>query len=250
MGLPGFRICFFAIKMDKKEFESVKKLYHYTTLKCACQILESGVLKMSKPRKMNDINEAYREIYSEKGEEFSSLMKGCRQLSLVKDGETPGFRSLPLWGLYANKGRGVCLVFDKSKLVDKLSRKVFWRGEIDYQANCVADIVACEDENIEKCLKKAFFIKDKQWQFEREYRVVSRNPDESQITIGDSLICAIICHTTAGNEEKKKKKLLSINGKAPEVLIYGRFIDEDNLRDQEGNAIWTSKPVDADEIDI
>ena len=89
---------------------------------------------MGKLAGMNDINESYRPLssYIEDGdssntdsqkklEAAESQLKRIRQTSLSMDDETPGFAIPAMWGHYADKGEGICIVFDKYYWCDKIA---------------------------------------------------------------------------------------------------------------------------------
>lgn len=119
-------------------FIETEKLYHYTSFENALKIIAAGKLRYSRLNGLNDINEAYRVecvdtcgqvSSSDYDQDFACISKGVisralrnfRQISLSMDKEEkPGFAILPMWGHYAQKGKGVCLVFDKKKLLSKL----------------------------------------------------------------------------------------------------------------------------------
>lgn len=109
------------------DFENTEKLYHFTNFEAACKILSSKTLRLSKMNSMNDVNESFRMIYSRsEGKCFSWSTTGAkyRQLSFSEDTvRTPGFLNLPMWGYYADKGRGVCIVLDKTRLLKNCRHK-------------------------------------------------------------------------------------------------------------------------------
>ena len=56
-----------------------------------------------------------------------------QQVSLTRDFCRMGFDIPAMWGHYGDKGKGVCVIFDKKKLLDNLSSSIF-SGEVDYVA--------------------------------------------------------------------------------------------------------------------
>ena len=115
----------------REEFESTNKLYHYTKFDTAIKILKSNSLRFGRLHDMNDIHENDKLSYvNSAGIPISSFpsevldvidceMAKYRQISLTVDDDKQdklGFDLHQMWGLYAEKGQGVCLVFDKDIL--------------------------------------------------------------------------------------------------------------------------------------
>ena len=147
------------VKSNPTIFVLKQKLYHYTTLERAISILSSNKLIMGKLAGMNDINESYRPLssYIEDGdssntesqkklEAAESQLKRIRQTSLSMDDETPGFAIPAMWGHYADKGEGICIVFDKELLLNKLKRTGgFHFKPVTYETNFNPCITIRED---------------------------------------------------------------------------------------------------------
>lgn len=117
----------------KDNFSNIKKLYHYTSFDTACNILESMCLRYGRLNNMNDIHENDKVVYKDaQGNDITNFdysildciyneMYMYRQISLTMDDSEKGklgFDLHQMWGLYADKGLGVCLVFDKQNLLD------------------------------------------------------------------------------------------------------------------------------------
>lgn len=97
-------------------------LYHYTTFESAVKIITSKTMLFSKIERLNDINESsgYRILYSNASEEdknrYDLRLRNFKQISLTTDIENrKGFNIPAMWGHYASRGSGVCLVFDRVK---------------------------------------------------------------------------------------------------------------------------------------
>ena len=117
--------------MTPREFQEIEKLYHYTKFDNAIRIILSKRLKFGKLGDMNDVNEAYRRIsYAYRSNvkigNVQNELKRYRQISLTMDSSNyQGFDISAMWGHYAEKGKGVCLVFDKRKLLKHLSKDMY-----------------------------------------------------------------------------------------------------------------------------
>lgn len=189
--------------MDKQQFMSVSKLYHYTSFATALKILMSNTLKFSDFKNTNDINESSRtvlryyapnELYKKNDakEIYDELYK-YKQISLSCDGKLHGYAIPSMWGHYAEKGHGICLVFDKKKL--KMPYGKCYSHKIIYKNyNTVTEF---NTNDIKEFLKnkanrnKLFFTKSPDWKQEQEFRIVSRTED--YLDLKDSLVAVITC---------------------------------------------------------
>ena len=74
---------------------------------------------------MNDVAEVKREYFTNIDiEEVELEMKKYKSISFTwDDSNKRGYEIDSLWGYYAQKGNGVCLVFDKSMLLNCLEEK-------------------------------------------------------------------------------------------------------------------------------
>lgn len=186
--------------MTPEKFNEIEKLYHYTSFEKGLLIILSRTMIMSHPSKMNDINESYRPLYCNYGndiEEVEKELKKYYQSSFtLKDGKTPGFFIPAMWGHYANKGEGICIVFDRKKLISRFEQYGFFHDAVIYHEDYNSSILIEGEPKkfIRENIKKIFFSKSKDWEYEREYRVVCRSektPVEFDLT---DCILAVIVH--------------------------------------------------------
>ena len=122
--------------IDKKKEEH---LYHYTSFEAAIKIVASKELLFSKMDALNDINEqSGPEIIGGKSESglIKKVLKGYTQISLTMDYQhgRDGYDIPAMWGHYAQKGKGVCLVFQKEELLKAVKRRntTLYSKEVDY----------------------------------------------------------------------------------------------------------------------
>lgn len=198
-----------------KAFQSIEKLYHYTSFETALKIIASGKLRYGRLMDMNDVNEAYRYVYYNKDLNISSQdvlqeLSLYRQLSFSVDGVNCGYNISPMWGHYAHKGRGVCLVFDRNKLENKLLEQsnVFsktityvpnYSGYIYIKASDIAQNIANQKDEI-------FFSKSSEWEYEQEYRVIKKFNDtdgDEFFDIKDCIIAVIMYYADDVNYNDK-----------------------------------------------
>lgn len=188
-----------------KAFQSIEKLYHYTSFETALKIITSGKLKYGKLSNMNDVNEAYKFICFDHNvdintQEVLDELSLYRQLSFSQDRDKLGYNISSMWGHYAQKGRGACLVFDRKKLENLLSRqRDTYSKSISYITNYSGEIfIRTSDipQDIAKLRDEIFFSKSTEWEYEQEYRVVKiidKVCGDEYLDVKDCLI-AVIMH--------------------------------------------------------
>ena len=110
--------------MKAKDFIPYLKLYHYTTFDNAMKIIIGKSLKFGRLPFMNDYLESNKifgcSIHSDRHvlDNISEEILRYQQISLTKDTkEKKGFDISAMWGHYAEKNHGVCIVFNKEKLL-------------------------------------------------------------------------------------------------------------------------------------
>ena len=123
----------------KEQFKQIEKLYHFTSFDTALKIIESNRLRFGRLSNMNDIHEVAKNMFVDTNgrpiDKFPSDVLNAlydevykyRQISLTiddKEDDKYGFDLHQMWGLYADKGEGVCFVFDKKEL-DLKSADIF-----------------------------------------------------------------------------------------------------------------------------
>lgn len=98
-----------------------KHLFHYTSFLSALKIILSEKLLFGDFKGMNDISESRREVFDDVA---IVELNRYKSISFTKDKrEKRGFEIDSLWGYYSEKGKGVCLVFNKAKLIMQLRKQ-------------------------------------------------------------------------------------------------------------------------------
>lgn len=233
--------------MDKIDFNRIEKLYHYTNFNSFMKIMESHSLKFGKLPQMNDINERQKEIFTiyQEGngehsffEEIEDALAKVRQISLTEDGPLPGFDIPAMWGHYADRGNGVCIVFDKQRLEGQIKKESFSSGSVKYidQANPIAynkDKYASVNNYFRKEQDTLFFTKTIDWSYEQEFRIINFADShiDSFINISDCVVAVILFNNdninitplyTAITEIVNRHSLHNNNGLIIPVLVYSR----------------------------
>lgn len=224
-------------------FRHIKKLYHYTSFNTGLIILLSKMLRMSPLSNMNDINESYRMLYSSGCDisDVESEMKRYFQSSFTIDDDfLPGFALPAMWGHYADKGKGVCLVFDMHKLLKRFRQEIFFHGAISYYDGPYDASIIVEDNPQEYCIKhyqNIFFSKSADWAYEREYRLVCRSEDDLvEIDISDCIIAIVVNqfddisrYDTFLNSPRYRSLVCQAKKQEIPVLVLGNRILSSNI---------------------
>ena len=236
--------------MNRDTFLKTEKLYHYTSFESAIKILVSNKLLFGKLSNLNDINESFRPLFYSSSINHENALKELskyKQISLAQDGKRKGFAIPSMWGHYAEKGCGVCLVFDKKKLLEHLD-KASKSKKVKYTDKYNGDIMV-QNENIplffEKNRDKLFFKKKKDWDNEQEYRIISKTEDA--IDFEDSLMVVIMCF--AKDTQFGDTVFNSLNYNILEkilsdipILELGYWNNNANLRDKDNNS-WDEEEI-------
>ena len=240
--------------MDEANFMTYNgnHLFHFTSLDCACKIIISKQLKFGKFENVNDIAEIKREFFSNVEEDI--ILKELDKfqfISLTRDKRYKrGFEIDPLWGHYAIKGNGVCLVFDKKKLINFFKstyKKQCWCGPIKYLkhhtnakfgGNFAKDNIVSE---IIRDRKDIFFNKAIDWSYEQEYRLLIRKEDEAFMPLNDALLAVILCLPKVSDDNYKKTHefmLLKMICDSTPILHYTTGFGNKEVLDENGEKVW------------
>jgi hypothetical protein len=175
------------------------KLYHYTSLENFWKIWVTKELLFASSRvpSNNDFFERNKSISfgeetdpidvlsyeMKKIRDYFKVLSQYKQISLTKDYSdgTLGCLSPMMWGLYANKAKGVCIELDSSILLNSDMSQVY-HGDILYKNEFKSFVVTEEslqnvsdmDNFILNHKDAIFFQKHIHWLFENEYRIISK----------------------------------------------------------------------------
>ncbi len=249
-----------------ERFRKISRLYHFTSAKAAFSIIESGKLRFGKSFRLNDLIESNRVVFrhllnggdlcrEEKDSFAEDEMRRYQVISFAQDGDDKehrllGFDLHTMWGLYADKGFGVCLVFDKDKLV---LQDTDWADDVTYSGVVPQDFEFVNKtrlglrNEIWRRRKELFFNKRKEWEYEQEYRVIRRANNEMDmeyLDIRDALSFAIVCkdYSVVGMESMFDSDIyrdLHYSFKRLPVLTYEYGIDGYSLFEEYMDPIWT-----------
>ncbi len=253
----------------RNQFNNTERLYHYTTFNNAINILQSHTLLFGRLKDMNDINELYRplaffyhprhnnrnndDIHEKMKEDFYKY----QQISLTMDGNRVGFDIPAMWGHYAQHGNGVCLVFDKAKLItyldeEKRQRHIVYDDikytkdyspEINYNTDPNNNLIVFSEEEE----KDYFFHKTEDWSYEQEFRVIikSNSDGREKLDFRDSLLFIIMHNAESVDHDQsiidsiEHRKIQEIVGDYIPFLEHGA-----GILNYYGDEVWSSNPID------
>lgn len=224
-------------------------LFHYTKFESAIKIISSKKLLFGEFSKMNDIAESCREVFNELAEEELQKYKSL-SFTFDKKGKR-GFEIDSLWGYYAEKGNGACLVFDKKRIIEEFKHcSGFHRRGIIHYLRHYSNTLFLNSETknevvdeIETKYEDIFFTKSKDWDKENEYRLLVKEHDF--LNIEKALVAVILClpyqkEIKEAIEYNILKKLTS-----KPILHYRTRLGNKNLDDiDSGKTLWPLYGVD------
>ena len=228
-----------------------KHVFHYTKFESALRIIASKSLKFGRFENMNDIAEAKRDVYGMiPADIINAELANYQSISLTMDKSSHrGFKIDPLWGHYAQGGNGVCLVFDKDRLSQKVKEQFGTNATIapiqysSQHSNAVfteGNSKGALEKYIEDNLKDIFFTKSLDWEYEQELRILIKEDDlnERFICWDDALIAVILClpkvYDYKGTPEFKILK--SMLADVP-ILRYTTSLGNKKLINEEGEKV-------------
>ena len=247
------------------QFRSLQKAYHYTTFQTAIKILESKSLRFGKLNNMNDFHENDKLCFVDSNknpigfdsfdvlEALQDEIYKYRQISFSVDSDNrKGFDLHQMWGLYADKGQGVCLVFDKDMLCKQIDDAVLHKI-VSYDTSVESFYIANSNDsqsiqrNIQKQAEKLFFHKRKEWEHEQEYRFIKRCTNlnkEEYLYYGKALKYIILNSAIEDADVNIFKKMvmdLKTHSKDVPQLLYGNALLDYSLIDiNHTEIIWNS----------
>lgn len=224
----------------------------------AISILATNRLFMGRQAGMNDINESYRSLaaYVDAGGKSPAktqcLLRAAerqlhayRQTSLSIDGKFPGFAIPAMWGHYADKGTGVCIVFDKDDLVRRLgSIRGYYFERVKYIKDFDPNITISGSpaKYFRENIRDIFFNKSDCWEYEQEFRIIRCAADEpANIDISGCVMAIVMCYAEGDNNHQSScfcteayRKLKLLFPDYP-ILEWSTGPCGSNLRDADGN---------------
>lgn len=175
--------------------ERFKRLYHYTSFDAFVKIWNTKQLKYGSLLNVNDIQEKSINVLIKNSTQltlmyaYKDIRTLYKQISLTMDYDSyiKGCMSPMMWGLYADKTKGVCIEIDYDRL---FFPKGTIKGIVEYKKVLPKYVEIPVDKKSQKDVQKyiynkrkqIFFTKQRDWAGENEYRVISSNTDYLDIS--------------------------------------------------------------------
>ena len=210
------------------------RLYHYTSFNSFVRIWLTQTLKFGVITDMNDMfennpsSQCHALGEAKLLDKYLKEKKRYKQISLTMDYDsyTQGCMSQMMWGQYGDKGKGVCIEFDYTKLVKHITKHMY-HDAINYtpqlpEPPAITEEAAKDWDSFFKYRQKElFFTKHDCWSKENEYRIVSKIDDYLKI---DGAITALYITKPKSKEYECIEKLLINNDD-----IYFKCVYQDSM---------------------
>lgn len=159
------------------------------------QLLEYGLYRTDIKVRNNDMKEMELSISHENPQLLPMLFamhdvrNSYKQISFTMDFDTSikGYASPLIWGVYGDKNKGVCIELDYEKL--NLPSSYFcdiveYTNNTNHRIKISNDVVSVTSLKsfIREHQKELFFLKDKCWEYENEYRIISDSDEYLDIS--------------------------------------------------------------------
>ena len=212
-----------------------RRLYHYTSFNSFMRIWLTQTLKFGEVTDMNDMFEnnysgQCQTLNDEKClDKYLEEKKQYKQISLTMDYDSfvQGCMSQMMWGVYGDKGNGVCIELDYNKLMEHLSEymlhdAILYTSKLPEPPTITKDVASDFDSFFYSNQKDLFFTKHDCWSKENEYRIVSKEDDYLKI---DGAITAIYITKPKSKECECIEKLLHDNNEVFFKCVYQDSMD-------------------------
>lgn len=243
-----------------------KYLYHYTNLNSCIKILMSNSLLFGKISELNDINELQHPLYFDDWGVSNTAheeINRYQQISLTQDGDRRGFDIPAMWGHYSDRGNGVCIIFDKEKLLNGLPPDIY-KGPVSYVKDFAPDILfQSKSGNIipfsREEIQEYFFKKSNDWAYEQEFRIlirkVSKDNNRCKLELEDAVVGIVIhrdnnCDTNDSIFNSNTCKILRNLVGENRVWAYSMGMGNRALVHPSGRFLWSYNDYDNLIIDV
>lgn len=233
-----------------ENFNADRYLYHYTSVSTALKIIDGNSIKFSKVNRTNDTLESklkidfkntnnstnktilswiqsFNDVYSNNLQllcfsvDDDNIVSQENNKSKYSDYSRRGFAKPRMWAQYATNNEGVCLIYDKSKLIEiikqRLSSLLIRHDRVIYQdqlysfsfsdeairkinnfinlrIDSVGFGIQCHNFllNNEEFTQYNYFSKLDDWKGEKEYRFLSYNEEDLIIDNSNEALVGVI----------------------------------------------------------
>lgn len=166
------------------------RLYHYTSFNSFVRIWLTQTLRFGEVIGTNDMFEYNPSVQCHSLDETKLLdrylkeKKKYKQISLTMDYDSymKGCMSQMMWGVYGDKGKGVCIEFNYAKLMKHVKKymlhdAITYTDKLPEPPTITKEAANSWNSFFEQNKKDIFFTKHDCWSNENEYRIVSKKDD-------------------------------------------------------------------------
>ena len=227
---------------------------HYTKSDILPLILDNGLM-FHCLRDMNDMFEHTKQVFFDteglpdiEQEDIRCELNRYRQISFCNDqNEKRAFMLWQMWGHYADCGKGVCLVFDKTKF-SSLCGSLYAKGKVSYQKEEYGNIILNDTPKLffENNISEIFYTKNQDWEHEREFRVIGLFDDDDAhyFSYKDSLLCVITL------TEQSSEVLEALANHNIPLLLLSNLLGDWQLTHNQSEIIWQSVNLANYKLDV
>lgn len=221
--------------------------------------MASKKLLFSDFRKSNDINESFGPIVKYNGfskleiDGFEKILNLYKQISFTMDkGTHKGFDIPAMWGHYAARGNGVCLVLDYDKIKEHIkATEYLYAKEVEYSKPNFNDISYCKhygvsfEEFIVRSKDDLFFHKTTDWEYEQEYRIIAIDDEVKALDISEFIVAVILFNHSHDNflNSVEYESFSKLNGQLG-LYRYTSHCGAGKLYDSKENEVWPNLHYD------
>jgi hypothetical protein len=140
------------------------KLYRYTGLPSLVDILSERRITLLSPKTWDDKNDAFTVLKYKEQKALKTVLALC--FSTVNE-------TYHHWRVFSSGSSGVCIVFDKEKLLEPLQGEGFSSGTVKYRTLKQVETQGPQVEELP-------FWKRAGFKYEKEFRIIFESEDESK----------------------------------------------------------------------
>lgn len=195
--LPLFELRFGTVKNFNDPYEKIQREINFKALKLKHFIEDGNVSKNLSEIKMK-FNDYYRNKVFIASFSMNNQLDSIRKIQVSDNEYQFGYGKLRMWSQYANNHRGVCIVFNKEKLINIINSKVngseavvyckrveYKNQAFNYDSMVIdyTEYLENSDEYLTKHISqnmlKLLFNKTEDWENENEFRIAIFSPQNT-----------------------------------------------------------------------
>lgn len=170
----------------------------------------------------------------------------------MDEGKNKGFNIPAMWGHYAIRGNGVCLVLDYNKIKEHVkATEYLYAKKVEYSEPNFKDISYCKhygvsfEEFIARSKDDLFFHKTADWEYEQEYRIIAIDDEVKALYISEFIVAIILFNRSHDNFlNSVEYALFSKINEQLGLYRYTSLCGAGKLYDSKENEVWPNLHYD------